>query len=351
MKGWRSTLFWLGRPFSPLYGGVMALRGFLYQRGIFKTERLPVPVICIGNLSMGGTGKTPLVMAITRMLQAMGRRPVLVSRGYRGRASAPVNVVSDGRQLLLDAVAAGDEPRLLAESLPGVPVLTGRKRVLAGRYGLEKFAADTVVLDDGFQHLALARDLDLVLFNAQALEENYRLFPGGDLREGFAALERAHGVVITGVDPRTRDRAETFKRFLRDRFTALPVFMCGYRPVALRREPETVACDFELIKEEPLCGFCGIATPESFRQTLVAIGCRLLGYKSFRDHYRYDSSDIAKLISWARQQGGRGLITTEKDFVKIKPFLGGDFPVYILTIELALEKDFIRFLKKEFGAW
>lgn len=348
----RDALFLLGRPLSPLYSGMMSLRALLYRRGFLTRERLRVPVVCIGNLAMGGTGKTPMVMAVARLLQALGRSPALVSRGYGGGAAAAVNVVGDGRLVLLDAVMAGDEPRLLAESLPGVPVLTGRRRALAARQAVEQFAADTVVLDDGFQHLALHRDLDLVLFSAHGLLQYSRVFPGGDLRESFAALERAHGVVITGVDALNRRKAESFRDFLKGRFSGLAVFMSGYRPLALRREPEGTNCGFEVLREQPLAGFCGLATPESFRQTLAGAGCRLVSFTAYRDHYPYSPSDLRDLVRRAKRQGGTGLVTTAKDFVKIGPLLPEtDFPIFVLEIEHCLDKDFIWFLKKQIAAW
>jgi tetraacyldisaccharide 4'-kinase len=351
MKRRLKILFLLGRPLAPFYAGIMALRAYLYRRGVFRSEKLPVPVICIGNLTMGGTGKTPLVMAITRMLQVMGRKPALVSRGYGGRAREAVNVVADGRTVLLDAAAAGDEPKLLAESLPGVPVLTGKRRALGGREAIARFGADSVVLDDGFQHLALARDLDLVLFNAHAELQEGRVFPGGGLRESFGALARAHAVIITGVEAETNSKAEEFRRFLQGRFPGLPVFTSGYRPVTLRKEPGAETCALATVKEMDLCGFCGIATPESFRQILAGLGCRLRGFRSFRDHYRYGRADLEKLVRWARRQGGRGLITTEKDFVKIAPFCKGGLPVFVLRVELTLDQDFIWFLKKQMARW
>lgn len=344
-------LFLLGRPLAPLYAGIMALRVFLYRRGVFRQEQIPVPVICIGNLTMGGTGKTPLVMAITRLLQAMRRKPALVSRGYNSRAGEAVNVVADGSTVLLDAAAAGDEPKLLADSLPGVPVLTGKSRAQAAREAIGQFAADTIVLDDGFQHLALARDLDLVLFNAHSELQENRVFPGGYLRESFGALARAHAVIITGVEPETATKAEAFRRFLQVRFPELPVFTSGYRPAGLRKEPGAEPRELDMLLEAPICGFCGIGTPESFLRTLIGLGCRLQGFKSFRDHHRYSPADFSSLVRWARRQGAQGLITTEKDFVKIASFCDQEFPVFVLRIEMALDKDFVRFLRENVVDW
>ncbi|HSH13716.1 MAG TPA: tetraacyldisaccharide 4'-kinase, partial [Desulfurivibrionaceae bacterium] len=183
----KQMAFRIGRPLAPLYAGMMRLRAEAYQRGWLASERLSVPVVSVGNLTMGGTGKTPMVIEVVRLLQALGKRAAVVSRGYGGLARGPVNLVSDGERIWMAAAEAGDEPLLLAESLPGVPVLTGVRRVLVARYAIEKLGAEVVVLDDGFQHLPLHRDLDLVLFKGPDFLGNGRVFPGGDLREPLSA--------------------------------------------------------------------------------------------------------------------------------------------------------------------
>mgnify|MGYP002662447933 FL=1 len=152
----------LGRPFAPLYGAIMRLREICYRRGVCTTHQLPVPVLSVGNLTVGGTGKTPMVQHLARLLQDNGFRPAVISRGYAGRAQGRVNLVSDGSRLLLDADLAGDEPRFLAETLPGVPVLTGIVRRLPAREAVA-LGADVLLLDDGFQHMQLARDINLAL--------------------------------------------------------------------------------------------------------------------------------------------------------------------------------------------
>ncbi|MHB8151111.1 MAG: tetraacyldisaccharide 4'-kinase, partial [Desulfobulbia bacterium] len=169
-----------------------------------KSQRLPVPVISIGNLTLGGTGKTPMVRYVTRLLLDRGVRPAIVSRGYGGKAAGRINIVADRTKTLLPPEMAGDEPFMLAEVLPGVPVLTGSQRARVARHAVEAFGANLIVMDDGFQHLALRRDLDLVLFSARTLLGNGRVFPGGELREPLSALGRAHAFVITGVDASNR---------------------------------------------------------------------------------------------------------------------------------------------------
>ncbi len=220
MSSSRRVLFAMGLVFSPLYALLMRLRAWLYRRNLLlRREQMAVPVISIGNLTMGGTGKTPLVIYVAGLLRGMGLHPAILSRGYGRRVAVSdrVLVVSSGaggeEGPLVGADQAGDEPVLLARLLPDIPVLVAARRVLSGRYAVESMAADCLLLDDGFQHLALARDLDLVLFSARDLPCGARVFPGGPLRESWSALERADALVITGVDDGNRQKVELFAVF------------------------------------------------------------------------------------------------------------------------------------------
>lgn len=349
MPGKLRLLFLFGWIFSPFYSLAMRLRAYLYRHGIlFKSSRLPVAVISIGNLTLGGTGKTPLVMYVTRYLLGLNRRPAVISRGYGGRMPAPVNVVSDGATVRLSAEEAGDEPLLLAESLPGVPVLVGPRRVAVGCAALERFKIDTLVLDDGFQHLALERDLDLVLFSARILAGNGRVFPGGVLREPFSALGRAHGFVITGVDNETRHQVQAFKRLLGGMFSAKPVFMGEYLPVCLLHSQQAKTFAIDKARRLPLYGFAGIANPDSFKHTLEKERFLLSGFVGFPDHHQYSAGDINELVDAARARRAVGLITTEKDYVKLAPYFG-DFPILALRVELFMEEEFDLFLADRLG--
>ena len=188
----------------------MANRSNLYRRGFFKQHKLEVPVISVGNLVLGGTGKTPLVLYIAQFLLKQNKRPAILSRGYKGTASGIINIVSDNNHILLDAASAGDEPRLLAEKLPGTPIIIGRKRSITGRFALDSYDIDHIILDDGFQHLALKRDLDLVLFSAGKLLGNGRVLPGGELREPLSALKRADAFIVTGIHAPGNEKIEGF---------------------------------------------------------------------------------------------------------------------------------------------
>ena len=193
-----ATLLW---GISVLYGGLTHLRRRLYTRGRLKSHRLPCPVISVGNLTLGGTGKTPLVIHLAEKIQGMGYRPVILSRGYKGLAEKGGAVVSDGRNLLCDARQAGDEPYLMAILLPTVPVVVGRHRYRAGMDAIRRFQPDIILLDDGFQHLQLKRDLNLLLLDAQNPFGNRYLFPRGTLREPEVSLLGADAVVLTRSGP------------------------------------------------------------------------------------------------------------------------------------------------------
>jgi len=346
--------FALGRPFSPLYSLAMHLRASLYRRGVLRSHRFPLPVVSVGNLTLGGTGKTPMVQYLARLFQEHGFKPAIVSRGYGGAARGAINLVSDGTSLLLDAHAAGDEPRLLAETLPGVPVLTGVVRRLPARRAQE-MGADVLVLDDGFQHLQIVRDIDLVLFNTDRLAGNSRVFPGGDLREPVAALRRATGFVMTGVHAANRERAERFAQLLQAKFPATPVAFAGLRMeglVATAPSGMIVPADPEPLHREPCFAFCGIAHPELFRQTLSEHGFSLAGFFPLADHQRYTGPLLDRLLAEARKSGARWLMTTEKDLVKLSGQAGHlSLPLYGLRMRVETDADFSRAILARLRSW
>jgi tetraacyldisaccharide 4'-kinase len=342
-------LFFIGRPLAPLYAMAMRVRAELYRRGVFLQHRLAVPVVSVGNLTLGGTGKTPMVLHLARLLAGCGLKPAVVSRGYGGRAKQPVNVVSDGQTLLLPAALAGDEPRLLAENLAGVPVLTGIRRVLVGQAAIDSLGADIIVLDDGFQHLALRRDLDLALFNAGSPLGNGRVFPGGPLREPVPALARAHAFIITGVDETTSSQAADFQGLLRDKFPGKPVFTAGYRAEGMMRLTASGSTPVAPQETGRLFAFCGLARPDSFRDFLAREGISVAGFATFQDHHRYTAPDLAELEQQARASGAAGLITTEKDAVKLVDVIREPLPLYFLKVSMAVEDGLDAFVLQHLG--
>ena len=340
-------LFFFGRPFSPLYGFLMTWRSSLYRQGILKQHELEVPVISIGNLVLGGTGKTPLVHYIARLLLRHSRKPAILSRGYKGSAATEINIVSNTTDILLEAAEAGDEPRLLAEKLPGIPVITGKKRYATGRFAIDSFGADALILDDGFQHLALKRNLDLVLFNARKCLGNGRVLPGGELREPVAALERADAFIISNSESTLDSNAKEFIRFLGSSYPEKPIFSGIYQPETMLIRVHNGKYDTipqGQAVQMRLYGFCGIAGPESFKKTLETSGMKLAGFQAYADHHDYTAENMATLLDKARKLKADGLITTEKDLVKLRTMFPGEIPLLALPVQLRFDENFDRFL-------
>lgn len=341
MRFSKETAFRVGRPLGPWYGSLMRLRALVYRRSWLPTGRLAVPVISVGNLTMGGTGKTPMVIQVVRLLQELGQRTAVVSRGYGGRARGKVNVVSDGQQIYLEAALSGDEPRLLAECLPGAVVITGVDRVSAARYAVEKLAVQVVVLDDGFQHLALHRDLDLVLFKEPDFLGNGRVFPGGDLREPLSALGRASAFVMTDTAEPISQVADDFRTLLTVNFPGRPIFAAPFRFGQL--QPANDLAVAQVGGEETYLAFCGLARPEAFRKSVSRV-VKLVGFEAFADHHSYSDVDLAGLLKLAERSGARALVTTAKDLVKLRT-LHCPLPLYVLPVELTLPEDFSALLR------
>ncbi|GAB4344548.1 MAG: tetraacyldisaccharide 4'-kinase [Desulfobulbaceae bacterium] len=335
-------LFAIGRPFSPFYGLLMRLREWSYRSGLRRVTKVGVPVVSIGNLTMGGSGKTPVVRYVAGFFLEKGLRPAIISRGYGGKAAGRVNIVSDGTSVLMNARDGGDEPRLLAEALPGVMVLTGGKRKFPAMRAVE-MGADVLILDDGFQHMGLARDLDLVLFNADFLAGNSRVFPGGDLREPVKALERSDGFVMSGINDHNRDRAGRFADLLRRHFPSHPVYMSEYRAAELicrGKEEKSDRRSLEYARGKKVFAFCGIAHPQRFRETLEAIGVEICGFRPFPDHHLYSAGDEDGLIREALSMGAELCLTTEKDLVKLSPRTDRSLPVCALRMDVHFGNDF-----------
>lgn len=338
------ALFALGRPFSPLYAMAMRLRALLYRKDLLlHPTRVSIPVISVGNLTMGGTGKTPMVLYLARLLRSMGKRPAIVSRGYGGHGSDGVQVVADGQRIVLSPEVAGDEPCMLANALADVPVLVGPRRAEVAREAIRLFGVDVIVMDDGFQHLALRRDLDLVLFSARTLLGNGRVFPGGDLRESVDALGRADAFVITGVDRQNRPGVDGLVARLEERFPWIPRFIGEYRPARVVSNEGDERGGLANLQGVPLFGFAGIAQPDSFRQMLERAGLVLVGFRAFGDHHSYCRQDIQELVASAQACGASALIATEKDLVKLGLYRG-ELPLLGLQVNLYFGEPFDRFV-------
>jgi tetraacyldisaccharide 4'-kinase len=333
-------------PFSLLYGLIISVRNKRFDLGFVKPVRLPCRVISVGNLSVGGTGKTPLVIEVARTLRDRGYRPVVLSRGYGGTSKHPVNVVSKGTHLLLNQNEAGDEPVLIAKSAIDVPVLTGPRRALTGDWAIKNLNADVLILDDGFQHRHLFRDIDIVLLNAANPFGNGRLLPAGPLREPPSALDRADIIITTGA----YDDVTTPWPMLLPDGVDVPIFNCYYQPRDLLQGAQETVSPLGIVNGKKICAFAGIGNPMAFEKTLRSLGADVVVFIPFPDHHRYTQQDVCLIDEKARQCRVEMIVTTEKDKVKLEGFdvfLSG---IYALRIEmefLSAREDFERLLMEK----
>jgi tetraacyldisaccharide 4'-kinase len=332
--------YFLGRPFSPIYALVMKMRAGLYHRRVLTTHHFDVPVISVGNLTMGGTGKTPLVIYLADLLRSRGYRPAVISRGYKGLSSNEVNIVCDRISLPADPQQVGDEPYLIADRLRDVVVMTGKKRHLPCRAAIDNFGCNVLILDDGFQHLAVARSLDLVLFDVDHFAGNSRVFPGGELREPISALRRCDAFVLTGATLDNQQRADACTHLLTTRFAGKPVIQVSRRYARFVRHemsssgPRSSAVDLADIPR-PLSCFCAIARPERLAASLAALDIEISTFTWFTDHYRISETELAALTEKAVASGAQGLLTTEKDMTKLKRLLPRTtLPIFVPILEI-----------------
>lgn len=331
--------------FSLLYGLGAGLRARVYRgRG---RRRLPGFTVSLGNITAGGTGKTPAAVMLARWAANQGFRPVVLSRGYGGRHGREVLEVTDGRTIKAGAEEAGDEPILMAANLPGVPIVVSRERQLAGLYAFERFQSDFFLLDDGFQHLGVERDLDLVLLHAASPFGNGRLLPWGPLREPMRNLSRASGFLITRWNGTRGERR--WEEFLTRRFPGKPLFTAAHVPQHVVLGTERHSPGF--LKGRRVFGFAGIARPEPFRKTLIEAGAEVAGFRVFGDHHRYTGEELRGLASAGGSSGADLLITTEKDWVRLERF--GDVRPQIAFLTIAMkvlreEERFFRFVRTRY---
>jgi tetraacyldisaccharide 4'-kinase len=318
-----------------VYRGGLILRRAAYATGALRTRRLPCRVVAVGNLTLGGTGKTPLVELIARELAARGRRVVVLSRGYRRRARGPLAVVSDGDRLLVPVTEAGDEPYLLARRLPGVPVIVGRDRYRAGELAVARFAPDVLLLDDGFQQMRLASDVAVVALDARAPWGRRGLFPRGTLREPPAALARAHLLVLTHVggaaDPAWAERQ------VRRRAPRAPIAHADYEPEALEDVGAGAVLPLDALRGRPCVAFAGIGAPDRFVETLAELRVAPRDFVAFPDHHAYTRAEVRALETRAHRAGADVLLTTEKDAVRLTG--RGTVPLWALHVRLRLRGD------------
>lgn len=310
-------------------------RRFLYQIGFFKTRSLSCRVISIGNLTVGGTGKTPFVIFLAERLKKRGRSVAVITRGYRAGSKAEVSLASDMEKVLLAPSDAGDEAYLIASRLRGVPVIIGKDRYLAGEYALRTFKVDTIILDDGFQYLSLKKDIEILLIDATDPADNRYLLPRGILREPFLALGRSSAIILTRTD-----QAVGIDRLVGDirRYSdSVSIYSSIFKPVGMReirsgREEET-----GYLMGKRLLLFSGIGNPGSFRRMIEGLGGEVIREIVFPDHHNYLIKELEGMELFASRNKVDLVVTTEKDGVKIAEIPFGYLPIWALRINLIID--------------
>ena len=330
-----------------LYGCLVRLRNGLYDRKWLKACRLPCPVISVGNITVGGTGENA-----DRHHDRPNAGCTGMATGHSQAAAmgalprSPVNIVSDGKSLLMTAVEAGDEPVLMARLLPGIPVLTGPQRKLTGEAAREKFGIDVLILDDAFQHRQIHRDINILLMDARRPAGNGRILPAGPLREPVSAVHRADIIVMTGGNkealPLQTSAVSPSGTVMSQN---IPLFRGLHRPLGFisgEKTDDVLPCDH--IRGKRICAFAGIGSPEAFRNTLAGLGGHIVSFLAFPDHHHYTRQDVYAINEAAGRGAAELIVTTEKDGVKLDAY--PDFKGAVLMLRIAMdirsaENDFI----------
>ncbi|MCQ2390214.1 MAG: tetraacyldisaccharide 4'-kinase [Kiritimatiellae bacterium] len=330
---------------SQIFRAVVKVRYFLYDIGVLRRFPLGCQVISIGNVTAGGTGKTPVTEIFARELTKAGRKVAILSRGYRRKEAPwwerafkqviekPV-IVSNGRQILVDSAVGGDEPYMLASNLPGVCVLVDRNRVKSGRYAISHFGCDTLILDDGFQYQRLKHSLEVVLVDRTNPVGNGHMLPRGVLREPAKHLARADVIFLTKCG---EDNSEVVKE-VREYNTKAEIIECRHAPRVLKDVWSREELPLSWLKGKTLATLSGIAVPQGFEDSLRRLGAKVIWCERYADHHRYDASEIIYALNRSANLKCDALITTEKDAVRFPRLESTAVPCYYLRVDIEILK-------------
>ncbi|MBW2569001.1 MAG: tetraacyldisaccharide 4'-kinase [Deltaproteobacteria bacterium] len=345
---------------SLCYGCAVRLRERCYKKGILRSKNLSCKIISIGNITVGGTGKTPMTIKVAEIVKRLGYKVAVISRGYKGRAEKTGGIVSNGKTILMGPDKAGDEPFMIASTLKDIPVVVGQNRFEAGCLTIQEFDPDVIVLDDAFQHLRLKRDIDLVLLDCRHPFGNNHLLPRGTLREPVSALSRGDAFIITRSDYAGDTIISTFTNKLRKLTHGKPVFRSYHIPNVYKAAKEKkrsidrslqniLPCDPECLKEQKVFAFSGLAGNSDFRLTLENLKCDLIDFLEFPDHHNYSDIELNTIYKTYLESKADFLITTEKDYVRIAHRITWPVDLVVVNIEVSFGDDdeaFNAFIEK-----
>ncbi|UCD91075.1 MAG: tetraacyldisaccharide 4'-kinase [Desulfobacterales bacterium] len=331
---------------SIVYGGLVKLRETLYKKDLLQSKTLLCPVISIGNITLGGVGKTPMAIYMAKRIERLGYRVAVISRGYKGKAEKTGGVVCDGRMIYMAPEMAGDEPYMIAKTLKTIPVIVGQDRYKAGMLAIERFTPDVLLLDDGFQHLGIGRDIDLVLLDSKKPFGNTYLFPRGTLRETASALKRGDAVILTRSDIENPVPLDQIKRLIPGK----PIFQSVHTPYIVKivtsRNPKlddrlniSSKVGFDVFKNTSVFAFSGIARNDDFRRTIKRFGCRVKGFSAFPDHHQYSDKELDTLSNSAMDRSVDFIMTTEKDYIRIVHKIEWPIDLVVVGIKISFKNN------------
>ena len=344
---WPNILMGILYVFSLVYRGLVNFKLALFKLGLFRTKQLDCFVISLGNITVGGTGKTPTAQRLAKDIRDMGYKVVILNRGYRAKWHGQVGIVSDGRNLHMTAAEAGDEAFMLAKHLPEVPVLIGAERAETGRYAIEHFGAEVAILDDGYQHWQLARDMDILLVDAVNVFGNGYMLPRGTLREPMPHLNRSHVCLMTKVDQAAAGSREYIRDTIAHYNQEAKIVESIHQPrcfIPLSDWYVDIAGDgipVTEMKDRRIVAVSAIGNPASFEQTLEDLGTEIIESLRYPDHHDYTMQEMQDVLRRAESQGAEAIVITEKDAVKIPAEVvqaRWPIPVYVICVEVNFQE-------------